>query len=464
LIEYVEDLMDGQAAFGYDVAYFFSGRQYPLFRHPRLRRWRRGPVQFFELVDSPIAHGGDRGSELPELDLQEPRTEALFRRVLRSFRPDIVHFQELAGLPSSLIPIVRDEAQVPTVMTLQDYFPLCPTMKLFDSRHELCIRRDVGESCGACCSGAPRNREILIDSTIRYEIERLKDRVPASIKLALKRRFWRLRTDQHKDQTVTSELQYSVNTTSARLFQRRREVNLERLKRIDLLIAQSRRVGEIFRVLGATNGNIRTIQLTLRHLAEVKPCILDRVAYPIHFTTLNGCYTEQKGSRLLLAALQILNAAGLAEKFRLFAWGGLSDQAREEFGQAKNLVHGGWYKVADLNRVLDGTHVGIIPSVWEEAFGFVGLEFLAKCVPIIGNARGGIVDYTIEGVTGWVNHDNTAEGLARIMAQIIQDPEQIVRLNQSICARYCDVIKSMDQHVKEMDSVYRELAAGRSPA
>jgi len=38
-VAYVEDLMDEQVRRGDDVAYFFSGRQYPYVGGPRLRRW-----------------------------------------------------------------------------------------------------------------------------------------------------------------------------------------------------------------------------------------------------------------------------------------------------------------------------------------------------------------------------------------------------------------------------------------
>src|SRR3712207_8608199 len=42
-----------------------------------------------------------------------------------------------------------------------------------------------------------------------------------------------------------------------------------------------------------------------------------------------------------------------------------------------------------------------------------GVEMLAKGVPIIGNAMGGIVDYLKPGVTGWLNSTNSADGLDR---------------------------------------------------
>src|SRR5919205_1005356 len=104
LVSYAEDVMDAQAARGDDVAYFFSGRGYPLVGRPRVHRWRRRGVAMIELLSAPIpiGIGWDRGTRSPLLDLDEPVTERLFATAVARARPDVVHLQELLGLPSSL--------------------------------------------------------------------------------------------------------------------------------------------------------------------------------------------------------------------------------------------------------------------------------------------------------------------------------------------------------------------------
>ncbi len=56
----------------------------------------------FEVINSPLY---DHGRQ-PELELDEPHTERLFERVIDELSPDVVHFHELAGLPSSLLDLV----------------------------------------------------------------------------------------------------------------------------------------------------------------------------------------------------------------------------------------------------------------------------------------------------------------------------------------------------------------------
>jgi glycosyltransferase involved in cell wall biosynthesis len=82
---------------------------------------------------------------------------------------------------------------------------------------------------------------------------------------------------------------------------------------------------------------------------------------------------------------------------------------------------------------------------------------------VIGNARGGIVEYTRDGETGWVNRDASAEGLAAIMAGIVERPEQVPELNARIRADRERIVKPFAAHVDEIEALYRELVerAGR---
>ena len=84
-----------------------------------------------------------------------------------------------------------------------------------------------------------------------------------------------------------------------------------------------------------------------------------------------------------------------------------------------------------------------MPSVWEEAYGYAGVEFLAKGIPVIANAIGGMPDYTREGETGWLNRSCSAEELARIIAGIVDRPEQVVELNERLIATRDSVVKPM---------------------
>ena len=98
-----------------------------------------------------------------------------------------------------------------------------------------------------------------------------------------------------------------------------------------------------------------------------------------------------------------------------------------------------------------------MPSIWEEAYGYAGVEMLAKGLPVIGNNIGGITDYVKPGKTGWINETNTGSGLGAIMRDIIDRPQIIVTLNAIIRDTRNEIVKTMNTHLREMNDLYGEV-------
>jgi glycosyltransferase involved in cell wall biosynthesis len=459
LIEYAEDVMAAQVGRGHEIAYFCSGRHYPRLSGPRLKRRRRDGVAIYEVVNAPIPSGLELGTRTPERDLSEPGTEALFRRTLASFAPDVVHVQELLSLPSSLIDVAR-EAGVPTVMTLQDYFPLCATLRLVDADGAICTRLEVGEDCVARNAEAPANNEPYVWETIHYEIRRWYGRL----------RVGRLISEERYDWLVRKVVDWAIDDLpkawpeegprarpEARLapaYQRRRDVNVERLNRVDRLVPQSRRVGEIYAARGVTPERMTHVSFTLQHIEHLRPRALDAPPSPVAFVTLGGCASRTKGSVVIRDAVRALEPSG----FRLIVAGGVDDEVREELEGHPCVELRGLYEPHELDALLDGADVGIVPSTWEEALGYVGLEMLAKGLPLIANPLGGIVEYAREGETAWLNGSCTGAGLAELMASLIEDPARVLEMHRRVVRARQAIIPRMDAHVDAIEAVYRAVA------
>lgn len=467
LITYSEDLMDAQVERGHNVAYFCAGRYYGPGKKPIRKRWIRQGVTIYEVVNPPVIHGGDLGTLDPRAELEEPQSEVFFQRTLEEFRPDVIHIQQLAGLPSSLIGIAKG-SKVPVVMTLQDYYLLCPTLKLYDHDRRICLSNHVGERCVMCCQNAYKSAGILAGASRYYDRERLKSLLPSGVRRFLKlllkqvRGAGATRIGRAESEDTKQEPKRGLPAVLGAEFQARRDWNVEYLNQVDLLIAQSHRVKEIYEILGVDESRMRTMQLTLAHIGTLKRNHLGSITGPINFATLNGCINPKKGAEVISGALKILHERSLLDSFRLFVWGGLEDGTRKELGGFPNVIQRSWYSVDQLDSMLESVHVGLVPSTWEEAYGFVGVEFLAKGIPVIGNAIGGIVDYTLPGVTGWLNYTNDAAGLADIMAQLIRNPREIEQMHASIISRYHEIIKPMGRHCEEMIAVYEDLILRRS--
>lgn len=403
-----------------------------------------------EVVNSPLY---DHGRQ-PVVEVSEPRTERILDRVIFERRPEIVHIQEVAGLPSSVIDVARASG-VPVVLTLQDYYLLCPAFKLLDSTGNMCLRREVGADCVATIAADTRASGMLIEGTLRHDLPRLPllrqlnpaklDRSLAPLALDVSRRAAAKRSSPRHGAAA-----------GPAAFQRRRDVNVERLNRADCLIAMSSRVAEIYAELGVDPALLRTVHLTLRHIEELRP--RKRVGgSPLTFATLSGLESTAKGAQVLRDALRSLARNPPGEPFRLLVYGYLDAEAAEEVGRFPQVELRGLYGSDELDTMLDGVDVGIVASVWEEAYGYVGPEMLAKGIPVIGNKIGGIVDYVREGETGWLNHSRSGEELARIMRSLIVRPAEVDEMGAKVRARRHAVVKRMADHADEMDAVYGEL-------
>jgi glycosyltransferase involved in cell wall biosynthesis len=91
----------------------------------------------------------------------------------------------------------------------------------------------------------------------------------------------------------------------------------------------------------------------------------------------------------------------------------------------------------------------------------VGVEFLAKGIPLIANAIGGIVEYARERETAWLNHSCSAEELVSIMRSVIEQPELVSDLNARIRTRRDSIVMPLSRHATEMDELYRDMIAAR---
>jgi len=451
LISYAEDIMEGQLAGGHEVAYFFRGRHFPLLPDDRLRAWSCRGVRMLELLNSSLGRGEEAGTLTPEADLNHAPSERSFLRALDQFQPAVVHFQELMGLPSSLVDLARARG-LPVVATVQDYALLCPVLKLYDVDGQLCLRQDVGAQCARCCAWAPDNRRAFRYMTVQHEISRIVGPKRAERGMARVRDATGRGVSERADPP-------RERAPSADAYQARRDVNLARLGRVDALVAQSHRLAEILEQLGVDPGRTSVMQFTLAHLAELTPRRIARPPGHVRFVTLNSAVSRPKGSKLLAGAVAELRAAGLAGRFTLTVLGPCSEEAARELGRFDETVLHGPYLTRELDRLLEGHHVGLVPSVWEEAYGYVGPELLAKGIPVIGNARGGIPEYTRDGETGWLNRDVTPAGLAAVMAGVIERPGEICERNDWILEHRSELIKPLGEHLKELDELYRGLVA-----
>jgi glycosyltransferase involved in cell wall biosynthesis len=85
---------------------------------------------------------------------------------------------------------------------------------------------------------------------------------------------------------------------------------------------------------------------------------------------------------------------------------------------------------------LAATDVVVMPSLWPEPFGLVGLEANRRGVPVVAFATGGIPEWLQDGVNGCLAPGDppTAEGLADALIRCIRSLESSDALTRGALA------------------------------
>ena len=140
-----------------------------------------------------------------------------------------------------------------------------------------------------------------------------------------------------------------------------------------------------------------------------------------------GRISRTKGQRLFLEALLPL----LEEDPRLrLAIGGASDfedpseerllgRLIAQSGHADRVLFGG---AVDALAFLDSLDVLVVPSLWEEPFGLVAVEGMARALPVVATRSGALPEIVDQGTTGFIVGRDPSE-LRAAVARLVGDPE-----------------------------------------
>jgi len=438
LTRYAFDLMAAQAEAGHEVSYLCSG-DVDLTFALRARRWRQDAVQIFELVNPRIdAARRDRRY----LEIADPPTERLFIRLVAEAHPAVAHFHSLQNWPAS-IPRVLASQGVPSILTVQNFHALCPTTRIYDEvADECCEDFAQGRRCVRCLAARPSASKARF--VRRFRLDVLAKHLPAAYAaLRWLKRFVVPGKGQAAGSCIKNVAQLPEADKQAEMFRRRRQAFIDALNKIDLVVGMSRRVTNLLIAHGVEPGRTRTLMLVLR-----------TPELPLRFGLLNKL-THLKGADVLREAF-----AGLdPRQVRLLIFG---LQSEAGVTAVRPLVESGVaelrgaYERSRMNDVLGGIDVGLVPSILEEALGYVGLEFLAAGIPVLGSRIGGIPDYVEDGVNGFLLPPRDAAAWRAKIAGLAAKPEEIAKLAAGI-----KPVKTMSEHLVEIERLYAEAAGLR---
>jgi glycosyltransferase involved in cell wall biosynthesis len=133
-----------------------------------------------------------------------------------------------------------------------------------------------------------------------------------------------------------------------------------------------------------------------------------------------GRVVAPKGVDVLIRAARSVEAEFVicGDGWRLEEMRGLA----RKLGVQERVRFEGWLDAGELARELAEASVVVMPSVWPEPFGLVGIEAFAAGRPVIASATGGIGDWLDDGISGLSVEPGDPEALARALDELLADP------------------------------------------
>ncbi len=118
----------------------------------------------------------------------------------------------------------------------------------------------------------------------------------------------------------------------------------------------------------------------------------------------------------------------------------------------------GWLDGPALAHELAEASVVVVPSIWPEPFGLVGIEAFAAGRPVVASATGGTGDWLEDGVNGRLVAPGDPDALAAALEQLLSRPD----LQAEMGARGRELARtrfSAERHVEVLLESYRAAAA-----
>ena len=182
-----------------------------------------------------------------------------------------------------------------------------------------------------------------------------------------------------------------------------------------------------------------------------------------------GRMDRLKGGLLLLSALQRVRSE-LKQTVRVVFAGDGPDRLRwerrarevEAADRDISIAFVGWTEEIRLTKLMLESRLLVVPSVWPEPFGSVGMAAARYGVPAAAFAVGGIPQWLHEGVNGHLAPGTppTADGLAGAIVRCLSDPHHYEELSRG--ARQMAATFTMEHHLPPLIRIFERAIDGRA--
>jgi glycosyltransferase involved in cell wall biosynthesis len=359
----------------------------------------------------------------PRKDIASLQVENSVFKVVKEFRPQLIHIHSMIGFSASTIERLKAIFNIPIIITIRDYWYICPMIHLINSRGENCIDNAHGDGCALC---------------------------------------YKARTIKH--------INNSPFLFWAGEFQARKAAWIRAINLTDMVIAVSPFLKDFYIRNGVDPDKIIVLSggILPQAVGTRKPKKRDN----IFRIALLGNATSIWGINLILDILAIWHD----QNVRIKVWGNCSEQRImqrvKKFDDAR-LQFQGPYEREDITDMLSNIDIGIVPSDWADPEPQAVFDFLSHGIPVVASRIGGIPNFVKNEINGILFKPNDANALVGCLLQLKNSPSKIEKLRKNI-----EYPKTFMEQAIEIKSIYKvivnnnknnkrnsiELGGGESPA
>ncbi|KPQ07503.1 MAG: Glycosyltransferase [Rhodobacteraceae bacterium HLUCCA12] len=378
-------------------------------RKPRWRELPREPgdalARRFVIINSGLMSPSHAHYGSPR-QVSHAATEDTFMDFVAANGPyDVIHFNNLEGLPAAVLRLKKRWPQTRVVISLHNYYPFCPQVNLWHNEAENCTDFEGGRRCATCLPVVADPSWVRLAHAISWRMQRL-GMGPGT--RAFDKGFWPLmgvswRTYRklrllRRPAAQPAPLSADVPARDdGRAFAERRKTMVSLINtHADAVLAVSDRVRQIATHHGVAPDKLHTSYIGTKeaekwHITRPRSTMVQqdgtiRLAYL-------GYMRRDKGFFFLLDALESLPQA-LASRVRLTvaARRGEAEALARLQALSSRLAevrHVEGYSHDGLDALLADVDLGLIPVMWEDNLPQVAIEMHARHIPLMTSDRGG---------------------------------------------------------------------------
>jgi glycosyltransferase involved in cell wall biosynthesis len=177
-----------------------------------------------------------------------------------------------------------------------------------------------------------------------------------------------------------------------------------------------------------------------------------------NFILYVGRLSEEKGVYHLINAMSKVVKENPSIKLKLAGTGSEAENLKkfvDELGLNDNVEFLGLLPLYEVIPYFQKALCLVVPSLWNEQFGIIGVEALACGTPAIASNVGGIPDWCVDGVTGFLIEPGDEAALAEKITKLINNPELSKRLGEN-GIKHVENNFSEPVHLKKLTEIYQK--------